>query len=196
MLTATLTLKGEAPLVMHNARMADPLDEHARKLASLTGKRGKKLEDHELIARVEFEGGLYIDPDVGPYLPGENILKSLVEGARLTKRGKEVERAVVLNIDVVPLIYDGPRDVQGLYDAGFLYRKTVGVGKSRTVRTRPKFDEWAVSTDIYIDASRLDLSDVEAIADAAGAYIGLCERRPRFGRFLAVIEGGQSNGKP
>ena len=39
--TIDLIFRGVGPLLMHNGRMADPLDPHAIKLATVTGKRAK-----------------------------------------------------------------------------------------------------------------------------------------------------------
>ena len=68
-----ITITGTAPLLMHNGRLANPLDPSTQALKSLTSKRKKTDDDLFDIARAEFLGGLYIDPDVGPYVPGENV---------------------------------------------------------------------------------------------------------------------------
>ncbi len=195
MISLTIVFKGEAPLVMHNVRMADPLDEFTKRLRAVTAKRKKTEADHEDIARIEFEGGLYFDPELGPYLPAENIYKCLVEGARLTKQGRAVERAVVISDLMAPLIYDGPRTVDGLYGAGFVYRAPVGVGTSRTIRTRPRFDRWTVGISAFLDEEMLNADEFDEIAVKAGRYIGIGERRPMFGRFHAIVERGGPNGQ-
>jgi len=59
------------PLVMHNGRLADQLNPLAKRLKSLAAKRKKSDDDLMEIQRVEWEGGLYYDPKIGPYVPAE-----------------------------------------------------------------------------------------------------------------------------
>src|SRR5262249_49765792 len=49
---------GGSPLVMHNERLADPLDPFARDIAKVSKKRNKTEADHLEIARLEFLGGM------------------------------------------------------------------------------------------------------------------------------------------
>lgn len=188
MIDFTITLTGTAPLLMHNSRLSNPLDPATKALKKVTGKRQKTDDDHEQIARLEFAGGLYLDPDVGPYIPGENIARALVDGAKLTKMGVKVTRGVFISTDVNPLAYDGPRDEQKLWDAGWRHMASVKIGTSRTMRCRPWFPEWRVQADGILDPSVLELDDLAAIADNAGSMIGLGDWRPRFGRFTATVE--------
>lgn len=188
MIDFTITLTGTAPLLMHNSRLSNPLDPATKALKKVTGKRQKTDDDHEQIARLEFAGGLYLDPDVGPYIPGENIARALVDGAKLTKMGVKVTRGVFISTDVNPLAYDGPRDEQKLWDAGWRHMASVKIGTSRTMRCRPWFPEWKVQADGILDPSVLELEDLATIADNAGSLIGLGDWRPRFGRFTATVE--------
>ena len=184
-----ISIVGNAPLICHNGRLADPLDPMRVRLNPYTDKRGntKTEDDHNAIARLEFEGGLYYDEEQGPYVPGENVFKCLVEAGRLRKKGKEIERALIITREVLRIGYDGPRDIDGLYAQGFYYRKSVGVQKARTMRTRPRFEEWALSVPCVLDTTRLDVDDLKLIVTDAGDYIGLGERRPMFGRFMATV---------
>jgi hypothetical protein len=44
------------------------------------------------IARLEFEGGLYWDDKLGPYMPANMLRNRLATGARLIRAGKKIER--------------------------------------------------------------------------------------------------------
>ena len=188
MIDFTITLTGTAPLLMHNSRLSNPLDPATKALKKVTGKRNKTDEDHEQSARLEFAGGLYLDPDIGPYIPGENIARCLVDGAKLTKMGVKVTRGVFISTDVNPLSYKGPRDEQGLWDQGWRHMASVKVGTSRVMRCRPWFPEWTVQAEGILDPSVLELDDLTTIADNSGSLIGLGDWRPRFGRFTATVE--------
>src|SRR5690606_25719622 len=129
------------------------------------------------------------DPSVGPYIPGWNIIRSLRDGAALSKRGKDIIRAVVCD-SVVPIIYDGPRDLDGMYAAGLKDRRAVGVGTARTIRTRPKFENWRLQVTFEHEEEVISERDLLSALVAAGRYCGLGEYRPsspkggQFGRFI------------
>lgn len=179
---------GGAPLVMHNERLADPLDTHAREIAKVSKKRNKTEADHLEIARLEFHGGLYENGN-GPCLPAWNIIRCLQDGAKRHKRGVDVLRGVYPLTDHADVQYDGPRDAKDLWqDGGFALRKTVGVQRSRTVRTRPIFTDWMAELPVEVDATVFDLDTLRNCWRDAGVYAGLGEMRPVYGRFVATIE--------
>ncbi|GAA2182115.1 hypothetical protein GCM10009785_19900 [Brooklawnia cerclae] len=183
-----LTINGTAPLLHHNSRLADKLDPITRAKAVVSGKRKKTDEDDLELSRLEWLGGLYFDSEVGPYLPGDNVFKALVEAARKSKQGKQVEQGLFVTTDVNPLAYHGPRDTDSLWaDENFVFRRTVKQQMSRITRTRPIFREWATEVEGAYDPAILDLRDVAAFAETAGAYIGVGDWRPRYGRFVATV---------
>lgn len=174
---------------MHNARLSNPLDEIAKAMKRISSKRVKTEEDYEEMARLEHAGGLYLDPDVGPYVPGQNFERCLVDAARITKAGKKIERGVFVETDVNPLAYDGPRDRDGLWkDENFRHAASVKVGMVRVTRTRPQFRAWRVDAEGMFDPAVINLTELQEIAGTAGRMIGLGDWRPRFGRFEARVE--------
>lgn len=180
----TLGIKGTAPLLMHNARLADKLDPITIAKSAVAAKRKKTDDDDAELSRLEWMGGLYHDKELGPYLPGDNVFKALVEAARKSKDGKRVEQGVILVSDVNPLAYKGPRSVDDLWaDQNFVFRRTVKQQMSRITRTRPIFREWATEVDLTFDESVLDRRDLENFIATAGSYIGVGDWRPKFGRF-------------
>jgi hypothetical protein len=189
MIDFTITLAGTSALLMHNSRLSNPLDPATKALKAVTGKRMKTDDDHQQIAYLEFCGGLYHDEQLGPYIPGENIARALLDGAKLTKMGTRVTRGLFIKSDVNPLVdYGGPRDVTGLWERGFRHMASAKNGQNRIMRTRPWFPQWRVQADGVLDPSVLELADLVAIADNAGQFIGLGDWRPRFGRFTATVE--------
>lgn len=185
----TITITGTSALLMHNGRLADPLDPAAKALKAVNGKRNKTDADHVQVAKFDFIGGLYHDPAVGPYLPADNIWKTLHVAAKKSKQGKQIEEGVIITSEVNPLAYNGPRDPESLYeDPNFVYRKTVVMQRQRVARTRPIFPQWAVEADGILDENVINLRDLQAIADRAGNLVGIGDWRPRFGRFTAIIK--------
>lgn len=190
---ARLTATGTRPLLMHNVRLASPLDPYAKDLKRLNGKPSSKRtdEDRMEIARAEWEGGLYFDPAIGPYVPASWVFKSLVEGARLTKAGKKIERGVMVQEMVHPLIYRGQRDLDGLWGNGsseFVDIRTARVGQAKVDRCRPIFREWAFEAELFVDPSAIDLDELREVARNAGALIGIGDYRMLFGRYEASVD--------
>lgn len=184
-----ISIVGAAPLLCHNIRLSDPLDPIAQEMKSFSKKRVKTEDDLFQLARLEFLGGLYVADGIGPYLPGANVEKSIVEGARVTKQGKQVERGLFVTDNEVPLIYHGPRSPEALWaDENFRSRMSVKVGQARVMRTRPIFHEWALDVDAQVDPGLLAVDTLQSIVTDAGAMVGLGDYRPRYGRFTATVE--------
>lgn len=208
------TVEGGTPLVMHNERLADPLDSITQAVAGVSKKRNKTIADHEEIARREFLGGLYTDPsieltDKGDMVsngqivtvPAWNILRCLQDGATAQKRGKDVLRGVQPIDEFAKLAYSGPTNPEDLWRSGtFTLRKTVGVQRSRTVRTRPIFTDWQLELPIEVDANVFDAHTLRVAWAHAGKYCGLGDMRPVYGRFVGLLivtegEDAPTNGK-
>jgi hypothetical protein len=182
-------IQGTSPLLMHNVRLANPLDPIAKAIKVISGKRRKTEDDFEQLARLEFEGGLYLSPTVGPYVPGVNIEKSIVQGARITKQGRQVERGLFVTDDEPPLLYSGPRTVDELWaDENFRSTLACKVGTAMIMRTRPVFRSWAVEAEAQVDPGLLDIANLQAVIDDAGSMVGIGDYRPRYGRFTATVE--------
>lgn len=184
------TASGGSALVMHNERLADPLNDFTRSIAAVSKKRNKTEADHLEIARLEFLGGLYTNGN-GPCIPAWNILRCLQDGARRHKRGMDVPRGVFPIVDHADVMYEGDkeRDPEKLWQAGgFALRKTVGIQRSRTMRTRPIFTEWWAALAVEVDPVIFDLDTLGVFWHDSGRYAGLGEMRPVYGRFLATIE--------
>ena len=178
-------------MLMHNERLADPLNPYTRWLSELTGKTKKTEADQEEIARREFLGSGYWLIDEGPkgqiaepVIPTWNIIRCLQAGATRQKLGKHVVRALVPMTMTTTLSYTGPRDADSLWKSGLFHnRKGVVIGGRRTMRTRPCFTDWKVEADLELDLTILDPDKVDQIARDAGKYEGLGDNRPVFGRF-------------
>jgi hypothetical protein len=184
-----LTCSGREPLLMHNAQLSDPLNDIARLIKKISGKRKKTDDDHLEMSRLEHMGGLYLDGEFGPCIPGQNFERMLVDAAKKIKLGTQVKSAVVVDTNMNPLVYQGPRDADGLWkDKNFVHRTSAKVGTSRVQRTRPMFRQWEVTADCLVDTEQLNEAELEQIVDIAGRLIGLGDWRPRFGRFTGKVE--------
>lgn len=180
----TYTIRGVCPIVMHNERLADPLNEHAKALKALTKKRNKTDDDHLAVSRAEFMGGLYWDADLGPHVPERCLERLLRDAASKSKQGKAVLSALIVT-DPAKLEYKGPRDPVAMWDAGtFVLRASVGVGQQRVIRSRPIFRDWSLTFTVNFDENVLDERDVDSFVEIGGRLVGLLDWRPKHGRYV------------
>lgn len=184
-----ITIVGTQHLLMHNARLSDPLDPYAKRLKEIVDKRNKTDEEHREMARREWAGAVYYDPEMGPYLPGANIERMLLDAARLSRDGKVIERGLYVPTEVNPLQYNGPRDIKSLINnEEYRFRASIKVGRQRVMRCRPRFAEWAVEAEGHFDEEVITPDKLPMFAERGGRLIGLGDWRPRYGRFTASVE--------
>jgi hypothetical protein len=192
----TFRIEGTTPLLMHNGRLSDQLDPMSIALSKAV-KAAKKTKTDEAIvevARIEFLGGLYVGEDGAPCIPGEVLEAGIRSGAKVTKEGKAVQMGLYCDGNF-PIIYDGPKTPEELWEhrtpgerhliAGrpFVDRRRVRVGQAAVMRTRPIFHAWQLAFTVYYEPSILNRQSVIDFVTALGRTVGLCEIRPRFGRF-------------
>jgi hypothetical protein len=179
-----LKIRGTSPLMMHSDRLANPLLPETKAHKSLTAKRKKTDEDHLAIARSEFVSGLYYSEAAGVFVPGQNFDATFLAGAKLQKLGTAWKRGALVMTDRVKLLYDGPKTPEALWeDTRFVDCRGVKVGTAKVMRYRPVFTEWAAELDLAVNPEVMDGGEVRKALFDAGALIGVCEYRPRFGRF-------------
>jgi hypothetical protein len=174
---------------------ADPFDPQKRDIDAISQKRNKSLEDHERLSQLQFQSSMYFDPDIGPYLPTDNLWKCMQQGAAKYRETAVVKsQCVIIGLvgkvqdpAAAALIYDGPREVEELYESGFLFRKMGKIPSSKTsvLISRAMFKEWAVEFIVeYTDVERSRIMDYW---DRAGASVGIGAWRLRYGLFTAEI---------
>lgn len=184
-----MTLRGTTPLLMHNPRMVDPEFGLNREIKKLTSKRTKTEADLADIERLEWYGGLYEEDGV-IVQPTSKPRKSLVNTARVRKLGKTMERAIIMVERVVPLEYDGPKDIDDVYaDKRFHSRLSVGISKKRVMRVRPQFFPWAMTVrGVFLTDAGLEFDDLCDLAESAGRIEGIGDNRVNgYGRFIAEV---------
>lgn len=187
MKTVKYKIRGMTPLMMHSERLANPFDDITRSIKAISGKRKKTEDDLMEMARLEHMGGLYYSDNDGVHIPGYNVFASIIGGGKLHKLGTSVKRAAIVNEDAVPLDYEGPADPAGLFaDKRFVDMRGVKVGTAKIMRCRPIFKAWAAEFSVTFDELSLQRAELDRCVTDAGRLVGLCEYRPRFGRFEVV----------
>ncbi|MCH9838316.1 hypothetical protein K0U83_21815 [bacterium] len=184
----TLKLTGTSPLMQHNDQLVDELRPATKRLAEAVAESKAKKTDAARMAmrRAEFDAGIYHDDKIGPYIPSTWIMKSMRDTAALTKKGKGIERGVMPLEDRCAIVYDGPRDLDGLWAASFFDCRAIGVNTAKTMRTRPFFAKWSTTCSFVFEPQLIDRKTLLSFAQQAGSLMGIGDaRRLRFGRFDA-----------
>lgn len=192
----TLELTGTSPLLMHNPRMVDPDFDINRQMKAITSKRKKTDEDLRQIEKLEWYGGLYAEPNGDGKLvivqPTSKVRKCLINAGKISKQGKMIERALSFSTLHVPLIYEGPRDIDAVFadKQHFHSRLSVNVGGKRVMRVRPQFMPWALTvTGLFVEDAGLNFDEFERIAELAGLVEGIGDNRVNgYGRFTVKVK--------
>jgi hypothetical protein len=180
-------LEGRSALLLHNIQLADPDNQWTRQIAAITRKRTKTEEDRQEIARLEWLGSLYVN-EGRIVIPISNIRRCFQEAAKVTRQGKQVNRAVVAADALIytPLVFEGQnRRIEELVgDTNYRDTTLVGIAGSRTVRVRPIFRTWGLNVEWELLTEVLDFDAFKAIAVLAGKVEGLGDNRSNgYGRF-------------
>lgn len=180
---ASYRLTSSAPLIQHNGRTVNPLDEYTKQLKAVSSKRTKTDADHLEMARIEFLAGLYLDEKDGPIVPTHCIDAMLVEASKKQRRGKDAKAALITDNHAV-LEYEGPRTAAELWeDKNFRLSTNVRVQSARVVRTRPIFRDWKTTVTVNYDDEVINIGDLDDWFTLAGRAVGIGDWRPQYGRF-------------
>ncbi|MBH3440545.1 hypothetical protein [Pseudomonas luteola] len=180
----TLKVSGTSPLMMHSDKLANPLHPATKLHKELTSKRKKTDDDHLAIARSEFIAGAYHDEKIGFFIPGQNFDATFWAGAKLQKLGVHWKRGALVMTDKIKLLFDGPSTPETLWeDTRFVDCRGVRVGQAKLMRYRPVFLDWAAEIEVAINTDVFNLEEARKAIEDSGKLIGVCEYRPRFGRF-------------
>lgn len=186
----TVRLTGRTPLVLHNNQCVNPRNPFKKQIASITSKGKRKTEsDLDLLEKLEFASGLYINDQLGPYVPAQNLRKMLIEAARKEKNGKQFESGVFV-IEDAPIEYEGPRTFEEMWALReqFAWTTVVGNQSASILRTRPRFNNWSLKFVVDIEDSLVTRDMMAGALKHAEISIGLCDGRSvGCGRFKAEI---------
>ena len=196
-----ITWKGVTPLIMHSCRCANPLHPLAKAIKGYTSKRTKTDEDHAAISDYEWLAGAYYTNDTitSPYapvtkqhelyVPAENIEATIINGGKAYKKGTDLKKFVILSEPFIPLKVLGNPSLETMMK-DFKYRdvRQMAVKNQRVTRTRPRFDSWELTFVLQYDETKIDIETIVQATEYAGKYVGLCDSRPKYGKFTAIID--------
>lgn len=195
----TVRLEGATPLLMHNVRMADPLNEYAVALRDITAKskgRNATITQEEFAEQkswLQFVGSLYWDDEIGVAMPGRNVLRSFIDGGAKMTLGTKLAEATIsydwnCRIDPWSDKFDSAEDIFAAGHRHVVMVKIPGSG-SQVQSTRPRFDQWSITFTATIDTTVLTADDYVRCAESAGRFSGIGDGRKKgygMGRYTVT----------
>lgn len=134
--------------------------------------RERLLTVHKIDLQATGHGAYRVIP------PGEQAKRAERDGLRAAKKALRASQARIMHVD---------ED-----------RRAVGIGPKRTIRTRPKFNDWRLRVTFEHEEEVISERDLLASLEQAGRYCGIGEYRPsspkggQFGRFSIETVNGKS----
>jgi hypothetical protein len=195
-----VTIRGIRPLIIHSDKGLDPKHPLVLRAKEIqANKRTKDLDENVaemewLKYAVSFYGGL----NDAPAIPIDNVLKCIQEAGFSVKRtgAKEVASGVdIAEDDDIAVVYKGPRTPRAMFDhvvdgeRPYVRSKSVrippGPRGKRVPLSRPRIPEgWTMNFTLVKSAfSALSDKELRKMVENAGTQVGLCDWRPRYGRF-------------
>ena len=105
------------------------------------------------------------------------------------KLGKHFQKGFMVNEMMVPLdIGEELTKAEMCADTRFRDVRPMKVQQARVLRTRPRFNMWNITFTAAYDEKILSFTDVVDSIEYAGQYVGLCDSRPKYGKFAAKVE--------
>lgn len=184
-----VTWKGTTPLIMHSCQCVNPLHPISKEMKKYTSKKKKTDEDLVTISDLEWEAGAYWKDGLGLYIPAENVEATLVNGGKAFKRGTDVQKYVNVTDLYIPFDYgENLTKEQLIHNYEYRDTRAMTVNRAKIMRTRPRFDKWQITFNLMYDETKMDLDTIVNILEYAGCYVGLCDSRPKYGKFVSVVE--------
>jgi hypothetical protein len=205
MKTLKCRLASVSPILMHNgARLPNPLDPICREMKKVSAKRSKTDSDFEMMSDLEFIGGLYTteDPEITingqgvkcagggkVCIPSEVIEATLIKAGKKSRKGDAFKSGVIVDQSPLMECTGMPSSVAALFlkRAAWRYIRPVKVQRATIMRTRPIFRDWSLTFEIQYLEDILDEASISEALVTAGQIVGLCDWRPKFGRFNVEI---------
>lgn len=187
-----IKIKGIEPIIMHNgAGMLEPRSLANLEKQEITRKResNRTVVDNERLKELECQMALYLDSTGKPYIPRAAIRACIETAARKLKQGPQVREGLRVP-EIVAFDYDRERYGSTVEELGKTtqFSVLVVVQRARVVRTRAKFDDWAVTFRVDTDDELVDGDKLATWLDIAGRRIGLCDWRPEKSGEYGVFE--------
>lgn len=185
-----LDLTGAKPMLQHNGRLANPLDQHTRQLKALTGKRKKTDDDLVSIMLTEARGACYETSEGLLGLPTAAVWRSIYDAAKAFKLGEDIKRSLSFEDSTEPLLIDGKNVTcdDWIASPDRVDYRPVKVSGRKTMRARPLIPAgWQATFYFDLLTDVLDARDLAPVLERAGRLVGVGDWRPIYGTYSAEV---------
>ena len=167
MLKFKVQIKGIAPLLFNRFPEEDnPADKSKAKKAVLYRK-------------AQVDRSLYKTEDGKIYQPSEHLVGAMVKAATSFKlEGKKTYKDLVRGgvfVEPMKIVHSSQKYVEDW--------RPVVINRGRVMKGRGRMDNWELAFELVCIDERASAQDLKEILTYAGAYIGIGDYRPRYGRF-------------
>lgn len=180
-------IKGRTRHTQHNPQSVNPRNNYAKMMKAITSKRKKTDEDHEELARLEWESSLYLK-NGKVVVPGDLLEGALCEAGRKSRTGADV-RAGLWSPGYWELDFPGkdrPLD-QIMEDENHFYVTRVGIKTSSIMRTRASFPEWSLKFKVCYLKDIFSERDIYNLVEVLGYLVGLSDCRTKMGGRFDIL---------
>lgn len=193
-----LRLIGKNAIILHNGQTADPRNVYAKKIKEISSKRKKVDADYDQMALIEFTAGFYQSVDrqtgVKDLVLTDYVLEAnMVAGAKKSKSGTQAKFSVFakkhasLEFPGKPEVINDETIEKLFWDGNHHLSQAVKVGMSKVIRTRPCIYDWSCVVDLEFDEEFVNRDQVIGFFRDAGRQVGLCDWRPKYGRYEVEV---------
>ena len=196
-----ITLEGLAPIIHHCGTSGlDTRSPAALEMAEIARKKASNRTEADDIRlrQLECQRSLWLDECGNPTVPASAVRAVIEGGARKLRQGPQVrEGLVVESIDEFRFDTEKYGTTLAEWCETTQFVAPVVVRRNRILRTRAKFNEWALTFTVEVDPELIDQDQLLNWLDIGGRRLGLGDWRPQtsgtHGRFevksCAVLDG-------
>lgn len=170
MLKFKVRVRGIAPLLFNRyPDELNPEDKSKKKKARPTSEE-------------DTERSLYRMKDKTIYQPSEHFIGSMIKASvNFKMEGKKTYKDLVKGG-----VFIEPLQIPHLLQEYTVDRRPVVIQRARVMKSRARMDKWELEFVLICIDDRAIAQDIEEILKYAGAYVGVGDYRPRYGRFEVV----------
>lgn len=179
---------GTGSLLMNNPQSVDPFNAYAKAKKVITSKRAKTEEDLFELQRLDVESKVYMDNDIGVYIPTSWIMAALAQTSfkKVKIAKKDIRAGVFVDDTKSKLIYRDIKKIKEKSDVSgnpdFYHTMLLKQGQVKIAKSTPIFHDWSFTTSLTFDPGVIDKSTLVNILQYCCNYGGFGDFRPTFGR--------------
>jgi len=186
--TITVKFSGISPLLQNNPQTVDVFNHYSKLKKPLVKKGARRTdEDNLLMRKIDVESKLFMDDELGVYVPDGWLVASLATNTKQRSFTiKDVRGGIFTTTSKAKLYYDGMELVKSKEDISkndrFIYLRCVKQGQVRIMKPIPIFHNWSFQFELEYEDTMFDIDELTNHIKYNAKYGGFGDFRPSFGR--------------